>query len=205
MPVTGTNAPGTTPVTPNPTTANATGTSATNATTATNATGTATNAAGAQGGTVPAGGGNTVNARKVTIGGLGAVRNEATATTNRFSRDTSFDNYDGTGTGPVSRGFIKSDATAIPGGCRLHVESFHGSHNDQVTLYLLAEVLDQKTQQLRTVTLSVLANNENLNGTTYRGNTYFDISYDEVNKFLQQRNPNLKIAPGATNLAVAAH
>lgn len=158
-----------------------------------------------QGGTVPGGGGNVVNARRVVIGGLGQVRNDASATTNRFSRDTSFDTYTGDATGGrVSRGFIKTDATPIPGGCRLHVESFHGNHNDSVTLYLLAEVLDTKTNQLRTVTLSVLANGENLNGTSYRGNSYFDISYDDINKWLQAKNPALKITPGSTNLAVAA-
>lgn len=188
-------------VTPNPNVGGATGTTATTGTTPAAAPGTTT----PTGGTVPAGGGNVVNARKVTIGGLGAVRNDATATTNRFSRDPSFDAYSGDPAGGrVSRGFIKTDATPIPGGCRLHVESFHGNHNDSVTLYLLAEVLDAKTNQLRTVTLSVLANGENLNGQTFRGNTYFDISYDDVNKWLQAKNPSLKITPGATNLAVAA-
>ncbi len=156
------------------------------------------------GGTVPAGGGNVVNARRVTIGGLGSARNDASATTNRFSRDTSFDAYNGTGEGPVSRGFVRCDASPIPGGCRLHVESFHGNHNDSITLYLLAEVLDEKTNQLRTVTLSVLANGENLNGQSFRGNTYFDISYDDVNKWLQQRNGALHVTPGSTTLAVAA-
>ena len=156
------------------------------------------------GGTVPTAGGNTVNARKVVVGGLGAARMDASATTNRFARDTSFDTYSGAGDGRVSRGFIKTNATPIPGGARLHVESFHGNHNDAVTLWLLAEVLDTKTNQLRTVTLSVLANGENLNGTSFRGNNYFDISYDDVNKWLQARNPGLKITPGSTNLAVAA-
>ncbi|MBI1944484.1 MAG: hypothetical protein HYS27_02240 [Deltaproteobacteria bacterium] len=199
MPVVGGPTNPATPVntgTVNPTT-NVTGTTPTGATSTTTTTPT--------GGTVPAGGGNVVNARKVTIGGLGAARMDASATTNRFSRDPSFDAYaaDPSG-GRVGRGFIKTDATPIPGGCRLHVESFHGNHNDSVTLYLLAEVLDAKTNQLRTVTLSVLANGENLNGTTYRGNTYFDISYDDVNKWLQAKNPALKLTPGATNLAVAA-
>lgn len=185
------------------TTTNVGGAAPTTATTAT--TGTGTNTPAPDGGTVPAGGGNVVNARKVVIGGLGAVRNDASATTNRFSRDASFDSYAGDAAGGrVGRGFIKTDAEAIPGGCRLHVESFHGNHNDSVTLYLLAEVLDTKTNQLRTVTLSVLANGENLNGTSYRGNTYFDISYDDINKYLQSKNPALKITPGSTNLAVAA-
>jgi hypothetical protein len=157
-----------------------------------------------EGGTVPSGGGNAVNARKVAIGGLGAARNDASGTTNRFSRDPSFDTYAANGGDRVARGFIKCAAEPIAGGARLHVESFHGNHNDSLTLFLLAEVLDTKTNQMRTVTLSVLAQNENLNGATYRGNTYFDISYDDVNKWLQARNPALKITPGVTNLGVAA-
>lgn len=156
------------------------------------------------GGTVPAGGGNAINARKVTIGGLGGVAMTATGTTNRFSRDTSFDNYTAADGAAVQRGFIKVNASPIAGGARVHVESFHAGHNDKLSLWLLAEVLDTKTNQMRTVTLSVLANGENLNGATYRGNSYFDISYDEINKWLQARNPNLSITPGASNFAVAA-
>lgn len=202
MPVVG--GPANTTVNPNTTVGGTQGSTGTGTVNATTNTGGTQNPA-PQGGTVPTGGGNVVNARKVVIGGLGQVRNDASATTNRFSRDTSFDSYTGDAAGGrVGRGFIKTDATPIPGGCRLHVESFHGNHNDSVTLYLLAEVLDTKTNQLRTVTLSVLANGENLNGTTYRGNTYFDISYDDVNKWLQQKNPALQITPGVTNLAVAA-
>ena len=96
------------------------GTAATTGTAPTTPAGTTTTTP--TGGTVPQGGGNVVNARKVTIGGLGALRNDASATTNRFSRDPSFDAYTGDPAGGrVSRGFIKSDATPIPGGCRLHV------------------------------------------------------------------------------------
>lgn len=155
------------------------------------------------GGTVPLAGGNVVNARRVAVAGLGVVQNTATGTTNRFPRDASFDTYSASGAGAVSRGFIRCDATPIPGGCRLNVQSFHGSHNDAVALSLLAEVLDKKTNQLRTITLSVLANNENLNGATYRGNHHFDISYDDVNAWLKQKNPNLQITPGHTSLATA--
>ncbi|MCC6808158.1 MAG: hypothetical protein IT381_12100 [Deltaproteobacteria bacterium] len=144
------------------------------------------------------------NAKKVTFTGLGAASMTASATTNRFARDTSFDNYTTTGNGPVGRGFVRAEATPIPGGCRLKLNSFHGSHNDSLTVWLLAEVLDKKTNQLRTITLSVLAQNANLNGTTYRGEHYFDLDYAEINKFLQARNPALQIAPGTTELAVAA-
>ncbi len=181
-------------------------TTATAATATTPATGTTATPAGTPvaGGTVPAGGGNVVNARRVVIGGLGTATNNATGTANRFARDTSFDTYSAAGAGPVGRGFIRCDATPIAGGCRLNVQSFHGAHNDAVTLYLLAEVMDTKTNQLRTITLSVLANNENLNGATYRGNHHFDISYDDVNTWLKQRNPNLQLTPGHTSLAVAA-
>lgn len=199
MPVTRT---GTTPVPP--VTTGPTGTAGTTPVTGTTTTPGTTPVDPNAGGTVPAGGGNAINARKVTIGGLGGVAMTATGTTNRFSRDATFDTYSSADGARVARGFIKADAQPIAGGARIHVESFHAGHNDALSLWLLAEVLDTKTNQMRTVTLSVLANAENLNGTTYRGNTHFDISYDDVNKWLQARNPNLKITPGASNFAVAA-
>ncbi len=137
------------------------------------------------------------------VGGLGTVQNTAPSTTNRFARED-FDSLSAAGAGRVSRGFIRCDATPIAGGCRINVQSFHSAHDDSVTLYLLAEVLDKKTNQLRTVTLGVLANGENLNGATWRGNHNFDVSYDDVNTWLKQKNPNLSITPGHTSLAVSA-
>ncbi|MDP2343704.1 MAG: hypothetical protein Q8O67_22285 [Deltaproteobacteria bacterium] len=157
------------------------------------------------GGTVPAGGGNVVNAKPITAFGLQGNPNVAAGTSNRFARDASFDTYAGNDAGgAVSRGFIKVDAQPLANGCRIEVASFHGSHNDKMTLTLLAEVLDTQSNQLRTITLSVLAKSEVMNGTSYRGKNYFDLNYDDVNKWLQAKNPALKLVPGHTNLAVAA-
>lgn len=149
-------------------------------------------------------GGSTIVARPVTVGGLAGTTMAATGTVNRFSRDAAFDTYAASGAGQVSRGFIRVDATPIPGGCRIQVDSFHQVANDRVTLYLVAEVLDPQTNQLRAVTLSLLANNDVLNPGGYRGTNYFDVKYDDIDKFLQARNPALKINPGQTTLAVSA-
>ncbi len=167
----------------------------------------ASNAAGngtPQPGQVQSGAGQVINAQRVAVSGLGTLQMTATGTTNRFARDATFDTYSAVGDGKVARGYVKVDAEPIQGGCRVHVESFHGNHNDSVTLWLLAEVLDEKTHQLRTVTLAVLANAANLNGTSFRGNTYYDLSYADINAYLQQMNPNLKVTPGQTQLSVAA-
>lgn len=145
-----------------------------------------------------------VNAKKVTQFGLGAAQMTATGTTNRFARDTSFDNYTANGAGPVSRGFVKVEASPIPGGCRIKLNTFHGQYNDSLNVYLLAEVLDKKTNQLRTVTLSVLAQGANFNGSTYRGEQYFDLDYNDINAFLKSKNSSLQITPGTTELAIAA-
>jgi hypothetical protein len=104
----------------------------------------------------------------------------------------------------VGRAFIRVNADPIPGGCRLNVKSFHKQQNDTVSLWLIAEVLDTKTNQLRTITLSTLENNGKINPNSFRGDLHYDINYDDVNKFLQARNPNLKLNPGHTSLAVAA-
>lgn len=156
-------------------------------------------------GTIPAGGGNAVNARPIATFGLQGTSNSASGTMSRFARDAAFDSYSGgAGDTPVGRGFVKIDAVPIKDGCRIEVASFHGSHNDRVTLYLLAEVFDSKTNQFRTITLSVLARSEVLNSGTYRGKNYYDLNYNDVNAWLQQRNPALKLVPGHTNLAVSA-
>ncbi len=157
------------------------------------------------GGIVPVAGGNVINARPITAFGLQGTPNRAAGTSNRFARDPSFDTYAASDpSGPVSRGFIKVDAQPLANGCRIEVSSFHGNHNDRITLTLLAEVLDTQNNQLRTITLSVLAKSDVLNGASYRGKNYFDVNYDDVNKLLQAKDPALKLVPGHTNLAVAA-
>jgi hypothetical protein len=142
-------------------------------------------------------------AKPVVVNGLQGLTMAASGTANRFSRDTIFDTYVADGVDKVARGYLRCDATAIPGGCRVHVETFHSGKDDKITLYLMAEVLDTKTNQLRAITLAVLANAEVLNAGSYRGERYFDVSYADINRYLQARNPALKVSPGATNLAVA--
>ena len=43
-----------------------------------------------------------------------------------------------------------------------------------------------------------------INPNSFRGDLYYDINYDDVNRFLQARNPYLKLNPGHTSLAVSA-
>ena len=148
--------------------------------------------------------GQAIPTQRVTVNGLAGNTNNATGTTNRAARVVAFDSFNMAGNGRVGRGFIKTSASAIPGGVRVRVDSAHSGQNDKITLYLLAEVLDTKTNQLRTVTLSVLAKDANLNGTAYRATHYYDISYDDIRAFLKARNPALDINPGVTELAVAA-
>lgn len=141
--------------------------------------------------------------RAAPINGLAGLTSAVDLTSNRFSRDTLFDGYSDTGAGPVERGYLRCQASPIPGGCRVEVQTFHHNQNDALTLFLQAEVLDTQKSQLHTITLAVLAKEENMNGAAYRGSASFDLSYDAINKFLQARNPALKITPGTTTLAVA--
>jgi hypothetical protein len=106
--------------------------------------------------------------------------------------------------GAVDRGYIKCDADPVAGGCRLTVDSYHSTPNDKITLVLMAEVLDTKTNELRTINLSVLGNQMNMNGDGFRGQAQFDIKYDDVNKYLKQYNPKLQLNPGNTSLSVMA-
>ena len=106
--------------------------------------------------------------------------------------------------GAVDRGYIECTATAVSKGCRLNVDTFHSTIGDHMTLVLMAEVLDTDTNELKTINLSVLANQQVLNDTSFRGNLVIDLSYDEIDAFLQKRNPNLKLTPGVTNLSVMA-
>ncbi len=153
---------------------------------------------------VPSGAGRISNQPpKATINGLkGLTTTFDTMATNRFGADTSF--TAGSGSDAVKRGYIEVEPQAIPGGVRVTVNTFHKDKNDKMTLVLMAEVLDLETNQLRTINLSVLTNKENINGDKYRGSRTFDVSYADVNKFLQARNPNLKINPGHTSLSVMA-
>ncbi|MCK5690098.1 hypothetical protein KAI87_12550, partial [Myxococcota bacterium] len=95
-------------------------------------------------------------------------------------------------------------ADPIPGGARLSVDSYHTTKDEKLTLVLQAEVLDTERNELRTVNLSVLVNGMTLNPDSYRGHFSVDISYDDINKYLQKRNPLLKLNPGKTQLYVAA-
>ncbi len=145
------------------------------------------------------------NVPKATIDGFGGKRpTMPTNATRRFAGDSQFQHYHADGEGPVDRGFIEVNADPIPGGCRVTVDTFHKTKNDAITLFLMCEVLDTKTNQLRTVTLGILAENEKINGDSYRGQKVYDLKYDDVNKWLKARNPALKLNPGHTPLSVAA-
>jgi hypothetical protein len=188
-----------------PRTTRTTGTTGANATTNTNAANNATPSAPAFAPPpLRSTSGSIIPTNRAVIDGLAGGTMNATSTASRSSRDASFDGYTATGTGAVNRAFIRTSAEAIPGGARVRVQSFHARKSDKVTLWLVAEVLDVKTKQLRTITLSTLGKSMMLNKGSYRGDNYFDVSYDEVNKFLQAKNPNLKLNPGFTSLAVSA-
>jgi hypothetical protein len=148
--------------------------------------------------------GSVIQPKRVVVDGLQGGQMNATNTSSRFSRDTAFDGYSASGDGRVNRAFIKVDAEPLHGGCRLNVKSFHAQKDDVVTLWLTAEVLDAKTNQLRTITLSTLSKGDVINPGSFRGDLHFDINYADVNKYLQAMNPNLKLNPGHTSLAVAA-
>jgi hypothetical protein len=185
-------------------TTGANATNATNATTATTGAGNTTDPNAATQPPTPSAGGQIVQPRAVSINGLQGQAMNATNAANRFSGDANFNTYVATGDGAVARGFIEPEATPIPGGVRLNVRSFHKEKHSKVTLFLQAEVLDQKSNQLKTITLSVLTKDEDLCGDGFRGEHHFDIKYDDINKFLQAKNPKLQITPGTTSLAVAA-
>jgi hypothetical protein len=174
----------------------------TSATTSTNrTTNTGSSSTGATQPPVPSGAQG--RAPKATINGLkGMTTRFDTFATTRGS-DSGF-NTNTTGSGAVSRGYIKCSSQPIQNGCRLTVDTFHADQDDKMTLILMAEVLDTKTNELRTVNLSVLANGENINKKSYRGSRSYDISYADVNKYLQKFNPSLQVTPGTTNLSVMA-
>lgn len=143
--------------------------------------------------------------KPVVVDGIqsGAPMN-ASNTTSRFAPDASFDTYTSNSDQAVERAFIRTTATPIPGGARITVNSFHKEKDDKVTLWLMAEVLDRSNNQLRTITLATLDHNFQINPGSYRGKAVYDLKYEDVNQFLQARNPNLKLVPGETSLAVAA-
>lgn len=191
------------------TTATATPSRATNATAntqatqATQTTSTANQSPAGQAGPVRSASGQIINAIPVAVTGLQAVSRQP-GTGSRFNRQAVFDTYTAQAGQPVTRGFIRTDATPIAGGARIQVDSFHAAKNDTMTMTLMAEVMDAKTGQMNTITLATLMDNAPVNGESYQASTHFDLKYDDVNKYLQQFNPNLKLTPGTTNLAVAA-
>lgn len=106
--------------------------------------------------------------------------------------------------GPAERGYIECSAQPTTDGCRLTVNTYHKEANENLSLILQAEVLDMTSNELRGINLAVLAKEANLNQDGYRGKAVFDVSYDDINAYLQKHNPNLKVTPGSTKLAVAA-
>jgi hypothetical protein len=106
--------------------------------------------------------------------------------------------------GFFGRGFIETQVTPTADGCRIQVDSFHKTPNEKLTYLLQAEVYDTKANQLRTLSLAVLGKAVPVNGDKGTGQVTFEISYDDINKYLQAKNPFLQLNPGKTNLAVAA-
>ncbi|MBK6683784.1 MAG: hypothetical protein IPG45_04870 [Deltaproteobacteria bacterium] len=143
--------------------------------------------------------------KPVVVDGIqsGAPMN-ASSTTSRFQPDASFDTYTSSSDQAVERAFIRTTAEAIPGGAQITVNSFHKEKDDKVTLWLMAEVLDRSNNQFRTITLATLDHNFPINPGSFRGKGVYDLKYEDVNRYLQARNPNLSLVPGETSLAVAA-
>ena len=73
----------------------------------------------------------------------GAGSKSGPSSTSRFGATSAFLQYNADGEDSVSRGYLRCEATPIPGGARLHVESFHHDKNDKVVFHLLAEVLER--------------------------------------------------------------
>ncbi len=143
--------------------------------------------------------------KKVVVNGIEAgAPMTALNASGRFSGDASFNSYSADNNEAVDRAYIRTEVQPISGGARIQVNSFHKEKGDKVTLWLQAEVLDRESNQFRTITIATLDHQHVINPGSFRGQATYDLNYEDVNKFLKARNPNLSIVPGETSLAVAA-
>lgn len=123
---------------------------------------------------------------------------------NRFCYDSEFERMSLAQDAAVGRGFIRCRATPIAGGCRLTITSAHARDRDTLTLMLQGEVLDRRSNQHRTITLSVLTKDLAPTEPAFHREITFDLHYADIEEYLQAQNPALKLNPGTTELAVAA-
>jgi hypothetical protein len=103
--------------------------------------------------------------------------------------------------GWVSRGFIDVKFAPAVGGVDISVESRHTKPSnpasytgDEMVIYLQARVLDAGKE--RVITLATMFDGVmNADGTS-SATKKFHVNYDDINTWLQAKNPNLKFVPG---------
>ncbi len=109
---------------------------------------------------------------------------------------------DGSRTKPYGEGSIKVGVSPTADGMRIKVKSHHKTKNEKVQLTLQVRVINQGKEQL--ITLGVLNSiKDKLNTRYYEATNYYDVTYDDINAYLQKHAPHLTVVPGTT-LAVSA-
>ena len=104
--------------------------------------------------------------------------------------------------GSYTRGRIEVNTTPTKKGCKVEVFSMHTEKDDNMTYILQARVRDKKEEKV--INLKMLLDNEKINPDGFETTKTFDVDYDEINAYLKQFSPNLKLSPG-TPLAVQAY
>jgi hypothetical protein len=198
-----TNRPG---VTPNPAPGGAGGTAGTTGTTGTTATTTAGDPASpapAPSAPVPSAAGD-LRPTPVKIEGFGCkplpkVNIALVPQPGQLgTREARADAEDG---GWVSRGYIDVKFAAAVGGVDITVESRHSKpsdpakyQGDDMAIYLQARVLDEGKERI--ITLGTMFDGVMNPDGTSTGLRKFHVDYDEVNKWLKEKSPNLQLRPG---------
>jgi len=77
----------------------------------------------------------------------------------------------------------------------------HQGQNEKLTLTLQARIRNGNEEKI--INLKTLSQGEILNPNSFEGHNSFEIDYDEINAYLAQHTPHLKLSPG-TPLAVHA-
>jgi len=103
--------------------------------------------------------------------------------------------------GSYSRGRIEVSTEPTKKGCKVEVFSMHKDLKDKMTYILQARVRDKKEEKV--INIKMLLDNNEVNPDGFESRKTFNLDYDEINTYLKQFSPNLKLSPG-TPLAVQA-